>query len=61
MNSLSDLKTLFINNNVKVTEFNGYSVKVKEDIYTMAHGDIYKNGVVTTVKEIFPPSTKKKK
>lgn len=52
MNSLSDFKALLDRNSIKVKRFDGFSVTVGKNVYTLAFGEMYKNGEVIQHKEL---------
>jgi hypothetical protein len=59
MNDLCDLRKLFESNNIKVSSFTGYSITTGKDVWSLAHGIFYKNGLPVVekelVKSILPP------
>jgi hypothetical protein len=53
MNELCDLKRLFESNKgYPITSFDGKSLVVGPDTWTLAHGIFYKNGLPTVEKEV---------
>jgi hypothetical protein len=52
MHSLSELKSFFEQNNVKVKEFSGWYLIVKKDKWTMLDDEYYVNGDLIKRKEI---------
>jgi hypothetical protein len=61
MHSLSDLKTLFLTNSIKIKNFGGWFLRVGKDTYTMLDDDYYKNRVKISRKEISASLKKKKR
>jgi hypothetical protein len=67
MYELCDLKKLFENNGIKVTDFNGFVLKTdRGDTWTLVLGIFYKNGEPVVEKELIdsivpPKKTRKKK
>jgi len=51
MNSLSELRDLFTTKEIQIKEFNGWSLKVGKDTWTMSNGVYYKNGSPQSLKE----------
>jgi hypothetical protein len=43
MNSLSELKDFLEKNNISVTEYGGWYLKVKKNTFTMSHGKLSLN------------------
>jgi hypothetical protein len=63
IHSLSDLKTLFIENGIEIKEFYGWYLKVKKDTWLMRDGKLYCNGKFIHHKEVlshYPKSNTKK-
>jgi hypothetical protein len=61
MNSLSELRDYAVNKGYKIKEFNGYSLEIGRDRYTMLAGEIYVNRIKTPTKEILSKFKDKKK
>lgn len=51
MHSLSELKTFFTNHEITVKEYNGFSLIVGKDTWTMAHGVYYRNNIPAKPKD----------
>jgi hypothetical protein len=51
MNSLSELKEFLVSKEIHIKEFNGWSLKVGKDVWTMTSGEYYKNGIVQNMKD----------
>ena len=62
MDSLSDLRNLFLAKEISVDDYNGYQMKVGKDVWTLAHGVFYLNGTPQSLKDkIFLDNYKRKK
>lgn len=51
MNSLSELREIFMREHIPVKEFGGWYLKVGKDTWTMLYGDLYKNGEKQSSKQ----------
>ena len=51
MHSLFDLQNYFTNNEIPVKKYNGLTLIVGNDIWTMAHGIYYRNSIQTNPKD----------
>lgn len=51
MNTLSELRDFLIEKEIEIKQFDGCSLKVGKDIWTMAHSVFYRNGVPQSLKE----------
>ena len=51
MNSLSDLRDFYSNQQIPIKKFNGYNLIIGKDVWTMAHGQYYCNSVHTNPKD----------
>ena len=51
IHSLVELRNFFVQNNVEIKEFNGWSLKVGKDTWTLAHDVFYRNNEATSAKE----------
>jgi hypothetical protein len=60
INSLSELRDLFVKNNKKVNQFVGWYLKVGKDTYTMLDSEVYKNQTKLSNKEVLNMFKKKK-
>jgi hypothetical protein len=63
MDSLSDLKKFFVDNEVPIKAFHGYELVVSKDKWVMAHGVLYCNGEAVNRKDknFFAEYIKRKK
>lgn len=52
MNSLADFKALLERNSIKVKNSDGVSVTVGRNVYSLAHGEMYKNNELISHKEL---------
>ena len=51
MHSLSELKELFVKNEIQIKEFGGWYLKVGKDTWTMTDGKVYKNNQPQSIKD----------
>ena len=51
MNSLSELRDFFKEKEIEIEEFNGWSLKVGKDIWTMVDGVYYRNSKPQSLKD----------
>lgn len=51
MHTLLELKEYFIEHGIPVYRHNGFQIRVANDVWGMAHGDYYRNNVVTNPKD----------
>jgi len=63
MDSLSDLKKFFVDNEVPIKAFHGYELVIGKDKWGMAHGVLYCNGEAVNRKDkkFFAEYIKRKK
>lgn len=51
MNNLSELRDLFIKEQLPIKEFGGWFLKIGKDTWTMLDGEFYKNGEKQNLKQ----------
>ena len=51
MNTLSELRDFLIKQEIEIKEFNGWSLKVGKDVWTLARDVFYRNGSPQSLKE----------
>ena len=51
MNSLVELRDFFKQKEIAITDFNGWSLKVGKDIWTMCDGIFYRNSKPQSLKD----------
>jgi hypothetical protein len=51
MNTLSELRDFLIGKEIEIKQFDGWSLKVGKDTWTMAHNVFYRNGTPQSLKE----------
>ena len=51
MNSLSELKDFFVNNQIQIKSFDGWQLKVGKDLWTMHDGVYYRNNLPQSLKD----------
>ena len=51
MNTLSELRDFFLQKEIEIKDFNGWSLKVGKDTWLMSHGVFYRNGMPQSLKE----------
>ena len=51
MNSLSELRDFFKQKEIEIKEFNGWSLKIGKDIWTMVDGVYYRNSLPQSLKD----------
>ena len=61
INTLSELRDLFVKNEKKIKEFRGWYLKIGKDTYTMLDGEVYKNQIKLSKKEVLLMFKKKGK
>jgi hypothetical protein len=61
MNNLSELRDLFLKHGKKIKDFQGWFLKVGKDTFTMLDGEIYKNKIKLSKKEVMAMFKKKGK
>ena len=50
MNTLSELRDFLIGKEIEIKQFDGWSLKVGKDTWTMAHNVFYRNGSPQSLK-----------
>ena len=51
MNTLSELRDFLLGKEIEIKQFDGWSLKVGKDTWTMAHNVFYRNGSPQSLKE----------
>lgn len=51
IHSLVELRNFFVQNDIEIKEFNGWSLKIGKDTWTLAHDVFYRNNEPTSAKE----------
>lgn len=51
MHTLVELRDYFIEQGIPARKCNGFQIRVGNDVWGMAHGDFYRNNVVTNPKD----------
>ena len=60
MHNLSELRDLFVKDGKKIKEFPGWFLKVGKDTYTMLDGEVYRNNIKLSKKEVLSIFKKRK-
>ena len=51
IHSLAELKTFLTKNDIVVQQFNGWSLRIERDTWTLSRDVFYRNGAPASVKE----------
>jgi hypothetical protein len=60
MHNLSELRDLFVQNGKKIKQFEGWFLQVGKDRYTMLDGEVYRNDIKLSKKEVLSIFKKRK-